>query len=237
MKLRHSVCFPEEKEVPDLLPDQQCRASWWSKEAGIEISDPDQCLWNNKTSENASSPHHTTTNSSPVNLIISTAEKFWVALIYAMVAAWAPKCRQQSAWDFMYPRQQLGWHRSVHQSHSQVPGWAPACRLKQQGSSLLRHLTGLTAAPDRAAHGQLTGSLSLEHPHPISPGLTCEGSTPLLPAGRHFLREVIQPRRGKWFIYNPRWEPVWCDKKWWEGNWVCLEASRPPEWAFSITLH
>lgn len=44
MKLRHSVCFPEEKEVPDLLPDQQCRASWWSKEAGIEISDPDQCL-------------------------------------------------------------------------------------------------------------------------------------------------------------------------------------------------
>lgn len=89
------LCFPEEKEIPDSLPDQQRRAGGFSIKGGIDISDLKQCLWNQTREKTGnaflSTPYNHKFQST--DLIISTAEKFWVALIYAMVAAWAP------SWD------------------------------------------------------------------------------------------------------------------------------------------
>ena len=44
VRLRHPVCFPEEKEVPDPLPDQRHRTRWCSRKVGIEVFDLDWCL-------------------------------------------------------------------------------------------------------------------------------------------------------------------------------------------------
>lgn len=178
MKLRHPV-FPRGERSPwsSARPATQGKLvlqKGWN-------SDLSQWLWN-KTREK---PGNTSVPTPCNHKFQSTAPHHYNSReVLSGINLWhggslGSQCRQQSAWDFRYPRQQqLGWLRFPSQSHSQVLGWAPACRLKQEGSRFLKHLTGFTGAPDRAAHGQLAGTLSLEHPHPISPGSPVSAAHP-----------------------------------------------------------
>lgn len=146
-----SCVFPRGETSPWSSARQQCKANWCSRKAGIEISDLDRCLWNNKTSKKPGNTSlHTpyNHNSSPLTHNFNSREVLsGINLCHG--GSLGSQCRQQSAWDFMYPWQQLDWLRFVAQSHSPVLGWAPACRLKQQALRLLKHLTGLTGVPDR----------------------------------------------------------------------------------------